>query len=166
MEKKLQKIYPTYYNLLIAQDLWQVHHQILSIIFSEGIHRIKFGHDDKKCETCAIEYKYCDCFLEYTNLKDDLIEYKCLCCKKSYQRNFDEKLKERFFKTYRFSNHDNKKCVSLLQKFVYPNEYMNDWEKFNETLLPGKEDFYSHINTEDITDTDYTHAKRICKDLK
>ena len=32
MEKKLQKIYLTYYNLLIAQDLWQVHHQILSII--------------------------------------------------------------------------------------------------------------------------------------
>ena len=50
MEKKLQKIYPTYYNLLIAQDLWQVHHQILLIIFSGGIHQIKFGHDDKKCE--------------------------------------------------------------------------------------------------------------------
>ena len=33
MEKKLQKIYLTYYNLLIAQDLWQVHYQILSIIF-------------------------------------------------------------------------------------------------------------------------------------
>ena len=33
MEKKLQKIYLTYYNLLIAQDLWQAHYQILSIIF-------------------------------------------------------------------------------------------------------------------------------------
>ena len=33
MEKKVQKIYPTYYNLLIAQDLWQVHYQILPIIF-------------------------------------------------------------------------------------------------------------------------------------
>ena len=114
MEKKLQKIYPTYYDLLIAQDLWQVHHQLLSIIFSEGIHRIKFGHDDRKCETCGIEYKYCDCFLEYTNLKDDLIEYKCLCCKKSYQRKFNEKLKERFFNTYKFSNHDNNKFILLL----------------------------------------------------
>ena len=27
-----------------------------------------------------------------------------------------------------------------------------------------KEDFYSHLNPEDITDTDYTHAKRVCKD--
>ena len=33
MEKKLQKIYLAYYNLLIAQDLWQADYQILSIIF-------------------------------------------------------------------------------------------------------------------------------------
>ena len=45
---------------------------------SEGICRIKceFEHDDKKCEICGIKYKYCDCFLEYMNFKDDLIEYK------------------------------------------------------------------------------------------
>ena len=55
----------------------------------------KFKHDDKKCETCRIKYKYYDCFLEYTNFKDDLIEYKC--CSKSYQRKLDENLKERFF---------------------------------------------------------------------
>ena len=30
---------------------------------------------------------------------------------------------------------------------------MDDWEKFNETL-PGKEDFFSHLNMEDITDAD------------
>ena len=54
---------------------------------SEKIHRIKckFGHNDKKSETCGIKYKYCDCFLEYTKFKDDLIEYKCLCCNKKYQ---------------------------------------------------------------------------------
>ena len=33
MEKKLQKIYLTYYNLLIPQDLWQAYHQLLPIIF-------------------------------------------------------------------------------------------------------------------------------------
>ena len=32
MEKKLLKMYVTYYSLLIAQDLWQVLYQILSII--------------------------------------------------------------------------------------------------------------------------------------
>ena len=43
---------------------------------------------------------------------------------------------------------------------------MDDWEKFNETSLPEKEDLYSHLNMEDITDADYAHAKRICKDFK
>ena len=32
MEKKLQKLYLTYDNLLIAQALWQAHYQILPII--------------------------------------------------------------------------------------------------------------------------------------
>ena len=43
---------------------------------SEGIHKIKckYEHNDEKCETCGIKCKYCDCFLEYTNFKDDLIE--------------------------------------------------------------------------------------------
>ena len=85
---------------------------------SEGIHRIKciFGHDDKKCETCGINYKYCDCFLGYTNFKDNLIECKCLCCNKNYQHNFNEKLKERFFNTYKFSNHDNNKFYFIVAK--------------------------------------------------
>ena len=43
---------------------------------------------------------------------------------------------------------------------------MNDQEKFNGTSLPEKEDFYSHLNMEDITDADYAHAKRVVKVLK
>ena len=43
----------------------------------------------------------------------------------------------------------------MLRKGVHPYEYINDWEKFNETTLPQKEDFDSHLNTEDITDADY-----------
>ena len=51
---------------------------------SEVMHRIKckLGHHNKKCETCRIKYKCCDCFLEYTNFKENLIEYKF--CNKSY----------------------------------------------------------------------------------
>ena len=29
-----------------------------------------------------------------------------------------------------------------------------------------KEDFHSHLNIEDITDADYPHAKRVCKDFE
>ena len=43
---------------------------------------------------------------------------------------------------------------------------MNDWENFNEASLPEKEDFYNHLNMEDITNGDYTHAKRVCKDFE
>ena len=45
--------------------------------------KCKFGHDDKKFETCGIKYKYRDCFLKY----------KCLCCNKKFQHKFYEKLK-------------------------------------------------------------------------
>ena len=42
-------------------------------------------------------------------------------------------------------NHDINKFFLLLQKGVYPYEYMDDWEKFNEGPLPEKEHFYSHL---------------------
>ena len=54
----------------------------------------------------------------------------------------------------------------LLRTGVYPYEYMDDWEKFNETTLPEKEEFYSNLNMEEIADADYMHGKRVCKDLK
>ena len=43
---------------------------------------------------------------------------------------------------------------------------MGDWEKFNETSFPGKQNFYSHLNMEDTNDADYAHAKRVCKDFE
>ena len=56
--------------------------------------------------------------------------------------------------------------ILLLRKGVYLCEYMDVWEKFNKTSLPEKEDFYSHLNMEDITDVDYAHVKRVCKDFE
>ena len=43
---------------------------------------------------------------------------------------------------------------------------MDDWAKFNETLLTEKEEFYSHLNMEDITGADFAHAKRVCKNFE
>ena len=43
---------------------------------------------------------------------------------------------------------------------------MDDWEKCNGASLPEKEDFYSHLNMEDITDADYAHAKTVWKDFE
>ena len=46
----------------------------------------------------------------------------------------------------------------LLKKGVYQYEYMDEWGKVNETSIPGKQDFYSNLNMEDVTDTDCMHA--------
>ena len=32
-------------------------------------------------------------------------------------------------------------------------------------MILQKEDFHSHLNMEDITDVDYAHEKRVCKDF-
>ena len=53
-----------------------------------------------------------------------------------------------------------------MQKGIYPYEYKYDWEKFNETSLPEKEEFYSQLNMENNTDADYGHRKRTCKDFE
>ena len=79
---------------------------------------------------------------------------------------FDENLKKGFFNTYKLSNHDINIFILLLQKGICPYEYMYDWEKSNETSLPEKEDFYSHLNMEDITDSNYAHTKGVCKDFE
>ena len=49
----------------------------------------------------------------------------------------------------------------LLRKGVYPYEYMDSWEKFNETVLPPKKAFYSNLSIEDISDEDYAHAQKV-----
>ena len=37
---------------------------------------------------------------------------------------------------------------------------MDSWERFNETLLPPKNSFYSKLNLENITDEDYKHTQK------
>ena len=51
----------------------------------------------------------------------------------------------------------------LLRKGVYPYEYMDGWDKFNEKIIPSKKSFYSNLTLENITKTDYAHAKNVFK---
>ena len=51
----------------------------------------------------------------------------------------------------------------LLRKGVYPYEYIDEWDKFNEKVLPGKESFYSNLALENISETDYAHANNVFK---
>ena len=43
---------------------------------------------------------------------------------------------------------------------------MDDWEKLNEASLSETENFYGHLNMEDVADADYTHRKRVCEDFE
>ena len=69
---------------------------------TEGIHKIK-------CKDCG-------CFLEYENVKDNLIKYKCLSWNKYYLNKFDEELKKKFKNIFTFSKNDNSKFILLLKK--------------------------------------------------
>ena len=53
----------------------------------------------------------------------------------------------------------------VLRKGVYPHEYMDTWERFNETSLPLKKFFYSELNLEDISDKDYLHAQTLWEEF-
>ena len=54
----------------------------------------------------------------------------------------------------------NEKLDLMSKKGVYPYDFMDSFEKFNEKL-PPKEEFYSILNDEHITDKDYQHAQTV-----
>ena len=49
----------------------------------------------------------------------------------------------------------------MAKKGVYPYDYMNSFEKFEDSRLPKKEDFFSIMNNEHITDEEYQHAQNV-----
>ena len=80
------------------------------------------------------------------------------------EKNF-ENLKK-FENSYSFCNNDINKFVLLLRKGVYPYEYMDSSKRLSEISLPNKEDFYSNLNIENISDIDYRHANDVFKGFK
>ena len=54
----------------------------------------------------------------------------------------------------------------MTRKGIYPYDYMDSFDKFNKTELPTKEEFYSQLSDEHISDEDYTHAKKVWNTFK
>ena len=73
---------------------------------------------------------------------------------------------KKFPNIHQFCNGDINKFLLLLRKGVYPYEYMDSWERFNETSLPDKTAFYSQLNLEDITDKDNAYAQKVFGEFK
>ena len=119
---------------------------------SEGIH-------NNKCSDCESNLDYIKI------LKNEKLLLKCFNCNIYYKKKFNKDLMKKFKNTYSFCNNDLNKFILLLRKGVYPHEYMDSWERFNETSLPSKEDFYSNLNMEDIDEIDYRHGNNVLKVL-
>ena len=106
--------------------------------------------------------KFCDSYRFMQNsvscLSDNLSE---IIVSESDYKISQAELINKFPNTYQLCNEDLNNFTLLLRKGAYPSEYMDSWEKFNETSLPNKEYFYSELNKELITDEDYSHAKKV-----
>ena len=98
---------------------------------SEGIH-------NNKCLDC-------NSCLDYVKTKNEKLLLKCFNWNTYYKKKFNKELIKKFKNTYRFCNNDLNKFILLLRKGVYPYEYMDSWERFNETSLPNKKDLFSKI---------------------
>ena len=99
------------------------------------------GVYDKECKKC-MERKEIRLNCEFIGFKNGRLNYKCKECKKSYT-----KLKKSFesiksFPTlYKFCNGDFNKFFLLFRKGLYPYEYIDSWERFDENTIPLKEAF-------------------------
>ena len=114
-------------------------------------------HSDKRtdCRSC----------LDYMSIKDSQMIFRCFECKKNYKKDFNKELVKRFANIYEFCNEDIHKFILLLREGAYPYEYMDSWERFDETSLPDKEAFHTKLHMEDITDVQRRHAKKVFKSL-
>ena len=88
-------------------------------------------HNDK-CIKCKSNL----CSVRPINQK---LIFKCIDCEKEYEKEFNNELIERFANTYKFCDNDLDKFIMLLRKGVYSYEYIDEWAKFKEKLLPGKD---------------------------
>ena len=75
-------------------------------------------------------------------------------------------MKKILLNTYELCNRNLNKFILLLRKGVYPYEYMDNWERFDETSLPNKESFCSNLNMKNIDDIDYRHGNNVFKRFK
>ena len=74
--------------------------------------------------------------------------------------NLAKNLREEAFKYTKQVFKDDKFRL-MKQKGVYPYDFMDSFEKFNETQLPSLNDFFSQMNNQHITDEEYNHAQNV-----
>jgi hypothetical protein len=91
---------------------------------------------------------------EFPQLKKEFNE-----CVLQKEYDIDVKHKPSFEKVIK--QFRDRKFNLLTKKGVYPYDYMNSMERFDDSSLPSKKDFYSQLNDSDITDDNYSHAQKV-----
>ena len=56
---------------------------------------------------------------------------------------------------------EGEKLALMKAKGVYPYDYMDSFQKFSETQLPKRDDFYSLLTNEEISESEYAHAQKV-----
>ena len=107
----------------------------------------------------------CNKNTEYLKLKTKIIYSKCFEYNKYQNEMFTDEIKKyltkQFENTFNYCNKNDNKFLMSLQKGVYPYEYVNDWDKFDETTIPFKEFFLARNGY-----SDFRHVKNVFKQFK
>ena len=77
---------------------------------------------------------------QFVGFKNGRLNYKCKEYKESCTKVVYESIKKNFPTLYKFCNGDPNKFFLLLRKGIYPYEYMDSWERFDENIIAPKED--------------------------
>ena len=96
------------------------------------------------------------------NEKDKLIELRFIDSFKfmsSSLNSLTKNLVSKGRKLFGFEDYSEQQYDLLTRKGVYPYEYVNSWDRFNETQLPPIDAFYSNLNISSISEEDYQHGK-------
>ena len=100
--------------------------------------------------------------------KDKLIELRFINSFKFMSSSLDSLTKNLVSggkKLFGFEDYSELQYDLLNRKGVYPYEYVNSWDRFEETQLPPISAFYSNLNMSSIRQEDYQHAQRVWEEF-
>ena len=119
-----------------------------------------------KCETCKPD----SCIRRSVSDRGRLIQhqtsYPCLECKNC--KKVGKSCVHPVYNNLKYTSEEFKgdKLHLMSKKGVYPYDYMDSFEKFDQIELPDKEHFKSIPNDQDITNDEYNHARKVWKTFK
>ena len=100
--------------------------------------------------------------------KDKLIELRFIDSFKFMSPSLDSLTKNLVSggkKLFGFEDYSELQYGLLTRKGVYPYEYVNSWDRFNETQLPPMDAFYSNLNMSSISEEDYQYAQQVWEEF-